>query len=224
MKKAYLDTALGIAIAAAIFVCGMSLGFVINQSSSDPGDAGTWASALLAGLAFGGTIWIATQNSWQRKRAEMIRAQVGAAGLINRIGDLYAAVEVVRTEIRKSLERTTAVDDVHKFYKGITHIQTLYFKADELLPFVLLPNKFTSKLMNFTYRIDVMESVSATIKFDHEEWEDEEYRHIFLERSETILIKLIREIRECDEVAESCREAISNISEENSRDFYRLKF
>lgn len=79
MKKSFYCAASWIGLSAALFVGGMSLGFVLSRLDSDPGDSATWAGALLAGLAFGGTIWIATNEARNRNREAIEIARLVAA-------------------------------------------------------------------------------------------------------------------------------------------------
>lgn len=68
----------------ALFVIAVSL---VPQGHE--GDLGTWAGAVFAGLAFAGTIWIATSEARERRRVERMRALIvlpalhGTAGLIS---------------------------------------------------------------------------------------------------------------------------------------------
>lgn len=100
MKTTGVQSAIGLAIALAVFLGGMSLGLVISQWRADKiGDAATWAGAALAGLAFGGTIWIAIAGERKRLHQDRLRAHIAGAQLYYDVSALRDEMDTVRARL-----------------------------------------------------------------------------------------------------------------------------
>ncbi|MNS20062.1 hypothetical protein D3C72_517930 [compost metagenome] len=141
MKKAYWETALGIAIAVAIFASGLSLGFIVNRFPSAPGDAATWAGALLAGLAFAGTIWIAVSQAHRDRQEKRTLAELAAASFSPRIIQVMASVTEADAHIK-------SWGGFFEDFQGCAdHLRKheLWSPAD-LIPLAPLPNDAAIKL------------------------------------------------------------------------------
>ncbi len=96
MKKGFTETSLGIGIAIALFLGGMACAQIVNQVKvGNFGDAATWTGATLAGLAFGGTIWIARNEGRERRRQRHILAHVTAISMFYETADALKVLEAV---------------------------------------------------------------------------------------------------------------------------------
>lgn len=107
MKNAFYETATGIATAIALFASGVALGHIVNRLPIASGDAATWTGALLTGLAFGGTIWIAITGDRMRAHQARLRAQIAGAALFYEVATLYQQLVSVlnNLEIYQTMDR-----------------------------------------------------------------------------------------------------------------------
>jgi hypothetical protein len=92
MKRAYVETAIGIGIAVALFLAGYFAAFFVDRPPASSGDTATWAGALGTLLAFGGTIWIATEEARRRHLEALWRARIAAPSMLMKISSLRAPV------------------------------------------------------------------------------------------------------------------------------------
>lgn len=106
MKTAFVQSAIGIGIALAIFFSGMAFAQVGLQLSVNPGDAATWAGAALAGMAFAGTIWVATSERRERKRREVSRARILCSLL-------YIRLALLRKSYQSAIDVLNAANDIN---------------------------------------------------------------------------------------------------------------
>lgn len=142
MKKAYWETALGIAIAAAIFCCGLALGFIINRLPAAPGDAATWAGALLAGLAFGGTIWIATSERRSRENRARAIAVLRGADIHSQLNVMCEWYKSLKTVIDQSTQGRGGI--IQRFHERA--IVMPIWKIDSLVEVLVIPNNVARDL------------------------------------------------------------------------------
>lgn len=79
MKKGFLEGALMVAVAFALFMAGVFAAALIKNPPTNSGDWATWTGAFFTGLAFAGTIWLATSQERKRRENELNVARLVAA-------------------------------------------------------------------------------------------------------------------------------------------------
>lgn len=144
MKKAYVETATGIAIAVALFLTGFFVAAIINKPFTHSGDMATWAGAFGTFVAFAGTIWVATSETRRRTRDELLKARLRAASMVLRLVQAQACIETVC----RDLELCGKVDmGVEPFLNSRDTLKNIdIWGIDELIPLAPLPNNAAVQL------------------------------------------------------------------------------
>lgn len=139
MKKAYWESAAGIAIAGALFLSGLAFAYVFKLLPKHPGDSATWAGALLAGLAFSGTIYLAISDRRKRNADALVLAELTARSVYLRI----AHMQVAMATVVEWLETASHIDqDLIGFKTCADHlIAERLWRVSEIEPLAALPNQ-----------------------------------------------------------------------------------
>lgn len=144
MTSAYVQSAIGIAIALALFLVGMAFGMVVNQWKAGViGDAATWAGAALAGLAFGGTIFLARTDHWNKKKTERDLILIKSTAIQNALATL---IDLIDTAIAE-LNRNTSSENAFQFV--LQRLRKIVFWSDiDAIPFIAMQDNTAVNLMD----------------------------------------------------------------------------
>lgn len=162
MKNAFYETATGIATAIALFASGVALGHIVNRLPIASGDAATWTGALLAGLAFGGTITLASQESRRRNRERRLLARIIIPRVVMKLVRLKSAFERASAE----LKHHTYTKAIVVTAAGVIKVESLW-SAEDAVALAHLGNDCASQLMLIK---EISESVALKLEFAPNNW------------------------------------------------------
>jgi|GEM_PF-1731456 len=92
--------------ATVIWLCGYLFGLFGAHPPTKESDAATWAGAFGTFLAFGGTVWLATNETRRRERSELVAAQLLAASMVLRLAHAASAL----TKASRKIDEAGKVD------------------------------------------------------------------------------------------------------------------
>lgn len=108
---------IAICFAGALACIAMAFAHFTSHIEKDKiGDAATWASALFAGGAFFGTLWIANSSSRATENAKFAKATLTLAGMHARLFAVNAQFSILRSAINGGL-----LEDSNSPWRGIAY-------------------------------------------------------------------------------------------------------
>jgi len=143
---ALLASLAGAAFFISLFVIAIRL-----VPAGHEGDLGTWAGALFAGLAFVGTIVIATRSSTERKEQERSLAMLTLAGLEPELRKVYLHISNLESAVRGG---SLNYPDTEWQALILLDLETIrLWTAVDLVPLTCLPRKLSLRLAGVAAQI-----------------------------------------------------------------------
>lgn len=150
----------GVLLIALLLTDLIITGIWVDLSKSD---WATWVGAIFAGLAFGGTIYIATKAGRDREQEQWDTAVVLAAGVLERIGYLLRALQQLDKTIETVLAKSSNQTDPEQFLrtKIPSYAKQIYLaldgcpkvEMDELKGLLILPNRCAAHIAASAERV-----------------------------------------------------------------------
>jgi len=108
-----------------------------------------WVGAIGAIGAFGGTIVIASTESWRRRRAENDLAIIAGAEIIDRLREYLVTVDILSSIFLPEIEPMSR--ELLDGYKGKL-LEEQMWGRDEIMPLVVLPDEVAPRLQRVAAR------------------------------------------------------------------------
>jgi hypothetical protein len=145
MKKGFIEGALMVAIAFALFLAGVFASAFIKSPPTNSGDWATWTGAFFTALAFIGTIYLATSETRRRERMADQVAMLAA----KRMSIKIFAVRQDLTDVIADFEKAARLVQEATWFavQGKRLLAFPLWNIDELLPFAHLENGFAQLLV-----------------------------------------------------------------------------
>jgi len=143
MKKSFFACAVGIGLASGLFLSGFLISFVMKIPVTATGDAGTWAGAFFALLAFAGTIVLATRETSRKNREAKSLARLIIPGIVMRLTLLRPGIEMAVQAMKKEPHPD------RKFLRFVSRQIATYrlWTIEEVTPLTYLPKDCASQLI-----------------------------------------------------------------------------
>lgn len=156
---------------------GVETANIFIQYVPHTGDAATWAGSVGALLAFGGTIWVATDQARQKRQRELNEAILAAARLLPQMFKYRRAVEALLKDMQFGLSQ----DSIPSYGPHFDSIkQAFTWTTADVMPLTILPRnvafylehiKATSQEIIDIYYLDLenasgLEGLFNELKYD----------------------------------------------------------
>jgi hypothetical protein len=158
MKKTFVESAVMISLSCALFCIGFATARIIAIPPNNIGDVATWVSAVGTLLAFGGTLWIASDQIRFRTRQRREAAMIAAEAIRPQITSAIEAVDHVLSMIQ--VRDTPIYFNKGGPYRCAERLSVLeLWEKNHLLHLAPLPNECAFKLSRASSSIRIVTRV-----------------------------------------------------------------
>ena len=140
-------------IALLAFVLGLETANMFKKWIIDSGDAATWAGSVGSFLAFAGTIWVATEQTRQKREKELNEAVLAAARVLPLLVKYQIAVAKLRLKLRIGQSEEVEID-LHHSFEAV--MNCCVWNLTDISPLTILPN-------NVAYHLEFIKAIVPDI-------------------------------------------------------------